>query len=86
MAETDVTVEACFDAAGVMLRRLHEADRELPTDQPSPDSTSAGTPMHAVELHHAGVDLAQLRLDTARYGDGLLTAGREVVRAWLSGL
>lgn len=41
---------------------------------------------HAVELHHASVDLAQLRADTARYGDGLVTAGREVVRAWLSRL
>lgn len=38
---------------------------------------------HAVELHHAGVDLHQLREDTQRYGAGLARAGQAVIRDWL---
>lgn len=38
---------------------------------------------HAVELHHAGVDLQRLRADTQRYGAGLVDAGRAVIRDWL---
>lgn len=38
---------------------------------------------HAVELHHAGVDLRRLRADTQRYGAGLAEAGRAVIRDWL---
>lgn len=38
---------------------------------------------HAVELHHAGVDLHRLRDDTQRYGAGLARAGRVVIDAWL---
>ncbi|TFW30935.1 glutamine amidotransferase [Duganella callida] len=41
---------------------------------------------HAVELQHAGVDLAQLRHDTQRYGDQLVQAGRALLRAWLDSL
>lgn len=41
---------------------------------------------HAVELHHNGVDLEQLRADTYRYGNGLELAGRALVHDWLSGL
>jgi len=41
---------------------------------------------HAVELSHAGVDLAQLRADTQRYGAGLTQAGPVLMREWLAGL
>ena len=39
---------------------------------------------HTVELTQAGVDLAQLRNDTARHAPGLESAGRKVFEDWLS--
>jgi GMP synthase (glutamine-hydrolysing) len=39
---------------------------------------------HAVELHHAGVDLQALRSDTQRYGAQLERAGQAVIRDWLT--
>jgi GMP synthase (glutamine-hydrolysing) len=39
---------------------------------------------HAVELHHAGVDLRRLREDTQRYGAGVAKAGQAVIRDWLT--
>lgn len=41
---------------------------------------------HAVELAHAGVDLAALRRDTARHGGALEAAGRALLRDWLAGI
>jgi GMP synthase (glutamine-hydrolysing) len=41
---------------------------------------------HAVELAHAGIDLHQLRADTARHADSLERAGRVVLQCWLDGL
>lgn len=38
---------------------------------------------HAVELHHAGVEVRRLREDTQRYGAGLADAGQAVLRDWL---
>lgn len=39
---------------------------------------------HTVELAQAGVDLAQLRNDTARHAPGLESAGRKVFEDWLN--
>jgi len=39
---------------------------------------------HTVELAQAGVDLAKLRNDTARWGPGLEASGRKVFKSWLS--
>ena len=39
---------------------------------------------HTAELAQAGVDLAELRNDTARWGPGLEAAGRQVFEAWLA--
>lgn len=41
---------------------------------------------HAVELAHAGVDLAQLRHDTRRYGDALTRAAGDLLLRWLDGM
>lgn len=38
---------------------------------------------HAVELHHAGVDLQRLREETQRYGARLAHAGQAMLRGWL---
>jgi len=40
---------------------------------------------HTVELTQAGIDLSQLRNDTARWGPGLEFAGRKVFETWLEG-
>lgn len=41
---------------------------------------------HAVELAHAGIDLAALRRDAARHGRALEDAGQALLREWLAGL
>lgn len=40
---------------------------------------------HTVELAQAGVDLAELRNDSARWGPGLEASGRRVFETWLEG-
>jgi len=40
---------------------------------------------HTVELAQAGIDLAQLRDDTARWGPGLESAGGKAFETWLAG-
>jgi len=41
---------------------------------------------HAVELAHAGVDLARLRHDTKRYGAQSAHAAGDLLRRWLDGM
>ncbi len=41
---------------------------------------------HAVELAHAGIDLAQLRKDTQRHGEKLVRSGQAMLAGWLAGL
>ncbi|WP_112943920.1 glutamine amidotransferase [Rhizobium sp. UBA1881] len=41
---------------------------------------------HAAELGSAGIDIAALRRDAARYGPPLATAARALLREWLAGL
>jgi GMP synthase (glutamine-hydrolysing) len=41
---------------------------------------------HTVELQHDGVDFQRLREDTRRHGDGLVSAGRALMRDWLAAL
>jgi GMP synthase (glutamine-hydrolysing) len=41
---------------------------------------------HAVELAHAGIDLAQLRQDTRQHGEALLRSGQAVLAGWLAGI
>lgn len=41
---------------------------------------------HAVELQHAGVDLARLRADTRLYAGALAQAGQAMLTAWVAGL
>jgi GMP synthase (glutamine-hydrolysing) len=40
---------------------------------------------HTVELAQAGIDLSQLRKDTARWGPGLEAAGRQAFETWMAG-
>ncbi len=41
---------------------------------------------HAAELHHAGIDPRQIRLDAHAHGDVLRTAAEQVIENWLHGL
>ena len=41
---------------------------------------------HAAELHHAGIDPCQIRLDAQTHGDVLRKAAERVIENWLHGL